>query len=82
MDRTRAGLEVRRSALVKMAHGRGLRFDVLKRGLALRASALGLAAVAANQFDVTYDSVGAQMCRDGVIVDGAGHRCLIGHSSR
>jgi hypothetical protein len=27
-----------------------------------------------------YDSVGAQMCRDGIIVDGADHRGLFGHS--
>ena len=58
-------LEVRHAALVEMTHGGGLRFDVLKRGLALRASALRLAAIAANQFDVAYDSVGAQMCGDG-----------------
>ena len=69
--RTRENLKVRSATLVKMTHGRGLRFDVLKGGLALGASALRLAAGAANQFDVTDDSVGAQMRGDGEIVDGA-----------
>ena len=75
-------LKMRCAALVEMTNRRCLGFDVLKGGLALSASALRLATIVANQFDVTNDSVGAEMSRDGVIVDGAGYRSLFGHSLR
>ena len=80
--RARGTLEVRRPVALRMTDERRLRLDVLERNLAVRASALGLVALTADQFDVTDNSVAAQMARDGVVVDGAGFRDVLGHSLR
>ena len=57
---------------VVMAHAGRLGLAILERHLTAWADALDLGtAVAANQFDVTYVSVAAQVTCDGKIVHGA-----------
>jgi hypothetical protein len=61
---------------------RGFGLSIQKQSLALRATAFGLLAAAANQFDVTHGSVVAQMTGDGEIVHGPYRDFLAHYSAR